>query len=186
MRKLLLHKITTKALFLGALVFIVSCKNDIQQANNFIDVADSTNLSGLDVELTRSIKGNITVKMLAKEVKQIDLAENTYEFPQGLTLFMYDSLGNITSQMSAGYSIYYDKKGIWEAKHDVNVHNEKGDQLNTEYLMWNRNKEKIETNKAVKISTKDGIIYGDGMVSDQYFKNWEVVNGRGIFNIENE
>ncbi len=69
---------------------------------------------------------------------------------------------------------------------NVVVNNEKGDRLNTEYLVWNREKETIETNQFVKITTADGIIYGDGMVADQHFNNWEVKNGRGVFDIENE
>ena len=66
------------------------------------------------------------------------------------------------------------------------VSNEKGDQLNTEYLVWSREKGTIETNQFVKITTADGVIYGDGMISDENFNNWEVKNGRGIFDIEDE
>lgn len=176
-----------KALFIGALVFIVSsCKNDLNQVNALTTVSDTAQLSGKDVELTRSLNGHIAVRMRGKEVRQLSMADNTFEFPQGIELFMYDTLGNVTSHMSADYSIYYDKKGIWEAKSNVDVSNEKGDRLNTEYLVWSRDKATFETDQFVKISTADGVIYGDGMVSDQNFTNWEVKNGRGVFNLEDE
>lgn len=180
-------EIFAKALFVGALVFIFSsCKNDLHKVNSLTTTPDTAQMSGLDVELTRSLNGLIAVRMKSAEVRQPQADNNTFEFPKGLELFMYDTLGNVTSHMSAKYSIYYDKEGIWEAKNDVVVNNEKGDQLNTEYLVWNRDKGTIETNQFVKISTADGIIYGDGMVADQHFNNWEVKNGRGIFDIENE
>ena len=176
-----------KALFAGALVFILaSCKNDMQQVNSLTTALDTAQMSGKNVELTRSLNGHIAVRMKSSEVRQLDAGNNTFEFPKGLEMFMYDTLGNVTSHMSAKYSIYYDKEGIWEAKNDVVVSNEKGDQLNTEYLVWNRDKGTIETNQFVKISTADGIIYGDGIVADQHFNNWEVKNGRGVFDIENE
>lgn len=176
-----------KALFAGALVFILaSCKNDMQQVNSLTTVMDSAQMTGTDVELTRSLNGLIAVRMRSCEVRQLQADDNTFEFPKGLEMFMYDTLGNVTSRMSANYSIYYDKEGIWEAKDDVVVSNEKGEQLNTEYLVWNRDKGTIETDQFVKITTADGIIYGDGMVADQHFNNWEVKNGRGIFNIEDE
>lgn len=158
----------------------------MQQVNALTLASDTAQMSGKDVELTRSLKGFITVRMKAKEVRQLDMSENTFEFPKGLQIFMYDTLGNITSQMSADYSIYYDKKGIWEAKNNVDVSNEKGDRLNTEYLVWDRGKETFETDQFVKITTADGVMFGDGMVSDQKFENWEIKNGRGVFDIENE
>jgi len=183
----ILHKALTKALLIGALVFIFgSCKNSIQEVSALTFQSDSSIMSGLDVELTRSLNGFITVRMKAKSVKQFNVKDNTYEFPDGIEMFMYDSLGNITSQMSADYSIYYDKEGIWEAKNNVDVSNDKGDRLNTEYLVWSRSKATIETNQFVKITSSSGVIYGDGLVSDQNFDNWEVINGRGIFDIENE
>ena len=158
----------------------------MQQVNSLTMALDSAQMTGTDVELTRSLNGLIVVRMRSCEVRQLQSDNNTFEFPKGLEMFMYDTLGNVTSHMSANYSIYYDKEGIWEAKDDVVVNNEKGDQLNTEYRVWNRDKATIETDQFVKISTADGIIYGDGMVADQHFNNWEVKNGRGIFNIEDE
>ena len=158
----------------------------MKQVNSLVITEDSAQMSGFGVELTRSLNGLIVVRMLSNEIRQLHVDDNTFEFPKGLEMFMYDTLGNVTSHMSAKYSIYYDKDGIWEAKNDVVVNNEKGDQLNTEYLVWNRNKETIETDQFVKITTADGIIYGDGMVADQHFNTWEVKNGRGVFDIENE
>ncbi len=186
MGALRLYKTLNKALLAGALFFVVSCNNDIQQVNALTFAADSSLMSGINVEMTRSLKGNINVRMKTPLIKQLLNPENTYEFPNGIDIFMYDSTGNITSQMKADYSIYYDTEGIWEAKNNVDVSNESGERLNTEYLVWNRGKAIIETNQFVKITTKDGIIYGDGLTSDQRFTNWEVVNGRGVFDFDNE
>ena len=181
------HTILIKALFAGALIFILTdCQNDMRQVNAMGGLTDSAQISGIDVEITRSIKGKIAVRMKGKVVRQLSVANNTFEFPNGIEMFSYDTSGAVTSHMSADYSIYNDKEGTWEAKNNVVVNNEKGDCLNTEYLVWSRDKGTIETNQFVKITTADGVIYGDGMISDQNFNNWEVKNGRGIFDIENE
>ena len=111
------YKATVKALLAGALIFVLAqCKNDLQQVNSLTTVLDTAQMTGTDVELTRSLNGLIAVRMKGKEVRQLNVDNNTFEFPKGLELFMYDTLGNTTSHMSAKYSIYYDKEGIWEAK----------------------------------------------------------------------
>ena len=182
-----LHITLIKALFVGALIFILaSCRNDMRQVNALAELTDSAQISGLDVEITRSLNGYIAVRMRGKVVRQLSAADNTFEFPNGIEMFSYDTSGEVTSQMSADYSIYNDKEGSWEAKNNVVVSNNKGDRLNTEYLVWSRDKGTIETNQFVKITSSDGIIYGDGLVSDQNFTNWEVKNGRGVFDVENE
>lgn len=179
--------ILIKALFAGALIFILTdCQNDMRQVNAMGGLNDSAQISGVDVEITRSIKGKLAVRMKGKVVRQLSVTTNTFEFPNGIEMFSYDTSGAVTSYMTADYSIYNDKEGTWEAKNNVVVSNNKGDRLNTEYLIWSRDEGTIETNQFVKITTSDGIIYGDGMVSDQNFTNWEVKNGRGVFDVENE
>lgn len=158
----------------------------MRQVNALTEFADSAQISGLDVEITRSLNGLISVRMKGKVVRQLSVADNTFEFPNGIEMFSYDTSGAVTSYMTADYSIYNDKEGTWEAKNNVVVSNDKGDRLNTEYLVWSRSKGTIETDHFVKITTADGIIYGDGMVSDQNFTNWEVKNGHGVFDVENE
>ncbi len=45
---------------------------------------------------------------------------------------------------------------------------------------------KIYTDAFVKITTKDEIIWGDGMIADQDFSNYEIKNVKGEVSIKDE
>lgn len=174
---------------LGVFVFFVACENDIQEVRDLTLKQDSAIVSAINVEINYSTNGNRTVLMKSPELlRYVNGVEKPYlEFPQGMKMFFYDDEGNITSTLKANYSIYYEEEGRWIAKYDVEAVNEEGEQLNTEYLVWLQDEEKISTDQFVKITTTDGIIYGDdGFVSNQSFTSWEVINGRGILDIETD
>ena len=171
------------------LLIFASCENDIQQVNDLTLKQDSAILSATNVEITYTNNGIRTVLMKSPELRRyVNNVDKPYlEFPQGLKMFFYDKKGDITSTLRANYSIYYEEEGKWIAKYDVEAVNEEGEQLNTEYLIWLRDEETISTDQFVKITTNDGIIYGDdGFVSNQSFTKWEVINGRGVIDIDTD
>jgi LPS export ABC transporter protein LptC len=175
-------------IFLGALTFFASCENDIQKVNELATQNDSAIMKAKNVEMTRSVRGIINLRMSAPELRQFENepGKTLIEFPSGVNMIFYDSSGTVISTMKANYSIYYEQKGIWEARYNVEVVNQKGEKLNTEYLVWNQKEEKITSDQFVKMTTLDGIFYGDGFESDQNFNHYEVINGRGVMNIDNE
>jgi LPS export ABC transporter protein LptC len=173
---------------LGVFVFFISsCENDIKKVRELTAKQDSAIISAENVEINYTTKGVKTVLMKAPELRKFSEKDNEsyIEFPKGINMYFYDENGNVSSTLRANYSIYYEEEGKWIAKYDVEAVNEKGEKLNTEYLIWLRDKQTISTDQFVKITTKDGVIYGDdGFVSDQSFSNWEVINGRGTLNID--
>jgi LPS export ABC transporter protein LptC len=174
--------------FLWALTFFVSCENDIQKVNELATQNDSAIMKAKTIEMVRSVKGIVNLRMNAPELKQFESepGKTLIEFPSGVNMIFYDSTGSVISTMKANYSIYFEQKGIWEARYNVEVVNQKGEKLNTEYLVWNQKEEKITSDQFVKMTTQDGIFYGDGFVSDQNLNHYEVFNGRGLMNIDNE
>lgn len=167
-------------------MFFTNCENDIEKVKELTARQDSAIVSARNIEIKYTTKGKKDLLMQAPLYLQFYKSEEDvqHEFPEGIKMFFYDDNGNITSSIKANYSIYYEKKGIWEAKYDVVAVNEKNEQLNTEYLIWDQNEETISSDQFVKMTTEDGIIYGDGFESNQKLTSWEVVNGRGVINIE--
>ena len=64
--------------------------------------------------------------------------------------------------------------------------NTKGEKLNTEELIWKRNQHKIFTDKFVKITRKDEIIMGEGLVSNEEFTRYTIKDIQGTINIESD
>jgi hypothetical protein len=62
----------------------------------------------------------------------------------------------------------------------------KGEVLNTEELRWDQDSGKIYTDQFVRITTPDQIITGTGLVSDQSFSDWEILNVSGTLNVPHD
>jgi len=174
---------------LGVFIFLFSCENDIKEVCELTAKQDSAIHSAQNVEIQYSTNGKISGLMKTPLLNRFfeDNKKSYIEFPKGIEIFFYNDSAVVTSTLKANYAIYYEDEERWVAKYDVEVVNENGEKLNTEYLVWLRNEEKITTDQFVKVTTNDGIIYGeDGFVSNQTFTTWEVINGRGVLNVDTD
>jgi len=114
-------------------------------------------------------------------VKQLN---NPYvEMKKGLKVDFYSVKGDIQSYLTADYAISYPNKKLIVVQRDVEILNIKGEVLNTEELRWDQVKGRIYTNKPVKITTKDQIITGIGLESNQSFSDWEILNVVASINV---
>lgn len=167
-------------------MFLASCENDIEEVQKLSAKVDSAIVSAKHIEMKYTINGKLQVHMTAPELNRyVEQGGKIYtDFPKGMHLTFFNDEGVESSTLKANYSIYWESDGIWEAEFDVVATNDKGEQLNTEYLIWHQNEEKISTDRDVKMTTTDGVIYGDGFISNQDFTSWEVINGRGVIDID--
>jgi LPS export ABC transporter protein LptC len=174
-------------LLLWGLAFLGGCENDIQKVKELTAKQDSAVVSARNIEMIYTTKGINNVLMKAPLLNRyIEEKQKTYlEFPEGVSIFFYNEKGIVTSTLKADYSIYYEDEGKWIARYNVVAVNDKGETLNTEYLVWLQKEETISSDQFVKISTVDGIMYGDGFISDQTFSSWKIINGRADLYISN-
>ncbi|PSR05344.1 MAG: LPS export ABC transporter periplasmic protein LptC, partial [Bacteroidetes bacterium SW_11_45_7] len=84
------------------------------------------------------------------------------------------------------YGIAYEDRDEMTVRDNVVVINTKGEKLNTEELIWEREKEKIYSDKFVKVKREDEIIMGKGLVSNQKFTEYTIKDIRGTINVESE
>jgi LPS export ABC transporter protein LptC len=93
-------------------------------------------------------------------------------------------LGEKRYETLYGISSPDDKKIV--VRNNVEILNVKGERLNTEELHWQQDSGKIYTDRFVRITTKDQIITGTGLVSDQAFSDWEILNVSGTLNVPHD
>jgi LPS export ABC transporter protein LptC len=84
-----------------------------------------------------------------------------------------------STTLKADYGVRYETSKRMEVKYNVEVVNANGEKLNTEHLTWNAITKKIYTDDFVKITTKDQVIWGDGMEADQDFSDYQIKNVKG-------
>jgi LPS export ABC transporter protein LptC len=173
--------------FLFIIAVLPSCKNDVQTILS-LDVVDTLpELTARDIEILYSEKARVQIKLVSPYLVNKNEEEPLLLFPEGFTVFFYDSAMNLQSTITADYGISYEKKKIMEARHNVVVENlEKGEKLNTEELFWDRGKQLIYSNKFVKITSGGQVITGDGLTSAEPFDELEVRNPKGLIEIKEE
>ena len=110
--------------------------------------------------------------------------ETTYvEFKNGLKVKFFDVYGKKESELNADYAIVDDENDLMLAEGNVVVRNVEGDILETEKLNWNQQKEEIFTDDFVKITTKNEVIFGEGLVSNQNFSKYIIRKIKGNITI---
>lgn len=163
---------------------LFGCNNDIEEIKR-LNQADTTpamfarNVSISESEFGR-IKYNITSSFL-KRYEAPGKGSSTI-FPEGFKVIFYDSLqpDKVRTEITAEYGLDDEGKRIMEAKTNVVVINHlKGEKLNTERLVWDKNTRKVYSDKFVTITTPDKIIYGEGMESDEKFERWTIKKPKG-------
>jgi LPS export ABC transporter protein LptC len=163
-----------------ACMLFFSCRNEMEKITSFRQNDTIPVESALDIEYFYSENAVLKTKMTAEIMNRYEVPESFIELPQGFMLEMFDSLGNITSSISANWARKYEQKKMLEAKYDVVVIDHvENKTLNTNHLIWDEGEDKIFSDKFVKITTPDKVIYGDGFESDQNFTNYRIINTKG-------
>lgn len=157
-----------------------SCRNDMEKIASFEQNDTIPVESAVKIEYFFSENSILKTKLTAPLMNRFESPEQFIEMPQGFMLEMYDSSGNISSTISANWARKYEQKQLFEAKYDVVVVDKVENKvLNTNYLVWDEKQNKIYSDKFVKITTPDKIIFGDGFESDQDFSEYKILQPKG-------
>ncbi len=163
-----------------SMTVLFSCENDIRKVN-LVTASDSIPVSTVkNIDLIRSVSGKVVLELTAPLLKSFEGEDPYTEFPKGMKIIFFDSVMNVTSQLTAEYGISYDKRKLMVARTNVVVvNNNKHEQINTEMLTWDQNTKKIYSDKFVKITTPEKIILGEGFDSDEAMENYTIKKLRG-------
>ena len=165
---------------------ISSCENDIAVVNS-LTVDENTPIeSSYDVDMDYTDSGKSVMVMHSPEVHRYPTDEEYLEMPKGMHMVFYDSLGKEKSNLKSEYAINYVDKKIMEARINVVATNAKGDKLFTELLTWDQKKKQIYSNVPVRVIQEGKTLFGDGLVADETFTDYEIINPHGEFDIESE
>lgn len=195
MKTLEQYSFPTKMLLSVAVILttatLFSCSNSLEEVARLNQPDTIPVMYARDVKISESELGRLKYTLTAPLLNQYNEQGGTVlKFPEGFKVVFYDSLNpsEIRTEITADYGINNEGRRIMEASRNVVINNYlKDEKLNTEYLVWDQNSKKVSSDKMVTITTKDKILYGEGMVSDENFYNWTIKKPRGEMYInENE
>jgi LPS export ABC transporter protein LptC len=177
---------TRHFLFFAAVffAFVTACVNDPAKVNSITgkNKLPLVTEHGVDALYTDSAK--LKFHITAPQMDEYEGLDPYEEMIKGVKVEIYNDSGSVDSYLTANYAIRRKKENTMEAKNNVVVVNTKGEKLNTEDLIWDGSKRRIHTDARVTITTKDQIIYGTGLDSDERFEEYEIKNISGQFKLK--
>ena len=177
----------TRILFPGVLFILLStvaCKNDPEQIRALTGKGNAQEDRAQDVTIIYSKDGKVNARLFAHEFVRNETAKPAYiDMNRGLKVEFYNDSGTIDNVLTADSSRYYDAQGNILVWGNVHIVSKKGEQLNTEELVWNQSIEKFFTEKPVKITTPTEVLYGNGMEANRDFSWYQITNPKGTVQV---
>jgi LPS export ABC transporter protein LptC len=158
---------------------IISCTSDEEKQMVLNDRVNLPLETGKNIYITYTDSGLTKAKVFAPLLERYSNDERQETVMQkGITAYFYNT-------GSANQVERYDRDKKMIARNDVVLVSRKGDTLNTEELIWDEVKQKIYSDKFVRITTKNEIIMGDGFESNTEFTQYKIFSIRGVISLKN-
>ena len=168
------------------LLMFAACKNDIATINKITFRTTDPIETGKDEEIIYSDSAHMIIKIITPLLKRFNKDTSYMVFPEGVHVLFYDDSGKVKTEMTSKYAIRYESIGRMEAKNNVVLKNYKGETLYTEHLIWDQEKQKIFSNERVRIQTKEQLIIGDGLESNEDFSNYRIKHPTGNLSVADQ
>lgn len=151
----------------------VNSPDDIERVAGVMEMKPITSQKNVRYEYSDSAR--IILIVNSPMAQDYSNAEAPYhEFPEGIDVTFFDKFGNQESYLRSNYAKRLLKDQMWVARGDVQVINTSGEQLFTEHLVWEMEKEIIRSDEFVKIISGDEVIMGEGFEADQNFNTYKI------------
>lgn len=165
---------------------LVSCSTDMEKIKQITAKKEFAAETGKEVEVLYSDSARVKIKLIAPVILRYRAPEPHTVMPGGVRVYFYNDSLEVDSRLTANYAVSHDNKDEMVVQNNVIVINTKGEKLATEELIWDQKKEKIFSNKFVKITTPDEIIFGDGLESNQEFTEYKIKKIKGTINVKQD
>ena len=144
------------------------------------------NESATDIHMLFSDEGVTSFELFAATLNKY-IGDTVYmDCPDGITIYAYDEWGERQSMLTADYAISVEIPPRMEASKNVVIKDlVKNEMIETEQIIWDKNKQIIYSVVPVKQTKADGTVnYGDGFEADEHFTKYRVFNPRGEMLVE--
>jgi len=168
-------------LFLFFLVVLISCTNDPKLVQEFVSDKQQPIEQIKGAELLHTENGKVKVRLVANRIERFQEIQPALIFPDHLEVYFYNDSSQLQSTLMADYASIDERKKIMLAQNNVILISSDDKKVETTELVWDENKNKIYTDKKVKITTGKEVIYGEGFTSTPDFKQYSITKIHGTF-----
>lgn len=173
-------------LLLSMLMLQSACHNDLSELEKFVPREDAFMETAHDVRLLYSdsaivkvqVEGNRMIRYLEKE-------DPRDEFPDGIEVSFFNNNQKVNSTLTSKFAVRYEGEKQITVRDSVVWISKQGEQLETEELIWDEKNERVFSNRYVRITDEEEVIYGYGFEANQDFTEWRIKQIEGRMRVEN-
>ena len=166
---------------------LLSCENnsgEIQRITHFENAPDEYTEN---LNMFHNDSGQTKVNLYANVSQTFYEPKHITNFKDYLRVDFFDKAGIKVSTLIALSGVFDHDEGIVEVQDSVRLFNyAKEQQLETEYLIWNKNDSTIRTDRNVQVRSPKEILKGKGLVTKQDFSFFEILEPTGKINLKKE
>lgn len=172
-----------------AVTLFFSCTNDIKDVGNIGKLQNQPIGEAENIDLKYTELKEDTVRLVANLLspKMLDYSNRRFkfsEFPDGVELKIYDDNNNLTT-ITSNYAIVYSDTDVIDLRGNVVIATHTKDTLFTDQLYYNQKLEWAFTNESWLFKRSVGPLHGIGFDSDKEFKNFQMLEMGGDFELDN-
>lgn len=157
-----------------------ACKEKVKSHPAIFTDDDVAVEIGKEVEILYSDSAVVKVRVLGPVLHNYTAANDPKQvFTEGIDVTFYDNTGKETSHLVAKKAVREQGRKIITARDSVVLTTIKKEVLETEELVWDERLEKLSTQKFVKVTSPDEVIYGFGLEANQDFTYWKILVPQG-------
>ncbi len=168
-------------------ICFVACKSAPEEQEIIIeedlDVEVETTY-GVELIYSDSAIINVIVKS-PKMLTHSKRGDSRQVFPNGIAVDFYSPNGKVQSELTCKKATRYEKDKKIVMQDSVVWRSRAGEILDSEELVWDEAKQRVSSDRFVKISTQQDVIHGYGFEADQGFTKWKIISPQGEMGVEN-
>jgi len=155
-------------------IFLIGCDEKVEQDVDYtIEDEDSPMQESWDTEIQFTEKGVLKAILYSDHIRIYD--DPKQKLLDNMLVDFINKQGAVSSSLSSKFGRIDDAtEDMYAIDSVVAINDSSGTRLETEELMWRKIDEKIVTDKFVTITSKNEIIQGYGLESDQELKNYTI------------
>ena len=180
--KLRINSAISTFIFLS--MIMISCEHKIPLIPKS-DLLTLPSLTGRNIKTVLTDSGRVQLIMKAPLIEKYDKADPPYtEFRSGIRVVFFNNQKDSVTVVSK-----YAKctnNNLWELRDSVVVINESNEKLETELLFWNQEKDRIYTDRFVKMTSEDQNSVGIGFESDSHLNKRRIFKVKAIISLKDE
>jgi len=184
-----IKKIATRlhpvALLFALSILLGACGNDLAEVEALVAKFDAKVETAYNVEILYSDSALVRVRITGpRMLNHLDRRDPHQEFPDGVAVDFFGPDKKIESRLTANYGVRYQNQGLVIVRDSVVWQSIEKQKLESSELRWDERQRKIYTNKFVRITRPDEILYGRGFEANQDFSYSKILAPEGRIKVE--